>query len=343
MKTVSRRLFTIVTVCIITLLLNGCFGSPRMRMGCLPTSTPGGSFLNPERLGPHSYGYGGALFERDGIVYTCKAGHVDVTHLRWNADYAKYLAGKIEKTVMRDKKGFSFRIVLEQSQHVIRFEYPDSWVEMPEEEKAQAARRIALMVGPYIAYTATTWHEIATFYGTHYVGFEPEANSAFSWEDSFSNLLGTHLAVRAMLDEENSYNKAMAIVLDEEMERLGVRSRKDALEAAEKMRGEWFNGNFFVETTMKNFDIGLDGSVTPTLVPEAKGCETKPVRYQVFTTDILDEYGIKMTYQIKPNIFEAGKIYKAIGNKDVYPARDYPLIMEDIKRRAIEKGYQFDE
>ena len=343
MKTVFGRLLTITTICLFVLMLNGCIGSPRMRMGCLPTSTPGGSFLKPERLGPHSYGYLGAFFERDGIVYTCKAGHIDVTHLRWNADYAKYLAEKTKKTLMNNKKGFSFKIVLEQSRHVLRFEYPESWINMPEDQKAQAAQEIAYMIGPYIAFAATTWHEIVTFYGTHYVGFEPEANSSFSWEDSFSNLLGTHLAVKAMMDTEHSYNKSMTIILDEELEKLGVRSKKEALAAAEKMRGEWFNGNFFVETTMKNFDIGLDGAVTPTLVPEAKGCETKAVSYSVFTTDILNNYGIKMTYQIKPNIFEAGKIYKAIGHKDVFPARDYPAIMADIKRQAAEKGYKYDE
>ncbi len=69
---------------------NGCIAQPRARMGCLPTHTFAGTFLDPDNLGSHSYGPLAAMFEGDGIVYTCKGGNIDITHLRWNADYTRY-------------------------------------------------------------------------------------------------------------------------------------------------------------------------------------------------------------------------------------------------------------
>ena len=343
MKPAVTKTITLMLLSAISVLFTGCIGAPRMRMGCLPTSTPGGTFLNPDRLGKHSYGPAGSLSEGDGIVYTCKAGHVDVTHLRWNADYTKFLANKTQKTLMRDKDGFRFRIVMEQSDHVIKFTYPDSWINMPKNEKAKAAETISYHLGGYITYLATTWHEIATSYGTRYVGFEPEENSAFSWEDTFSNLLGCHLAVEAMLDKEHSFNKAMTIAIDKRLKALGIVSRKEALSAAEKTRGDWFKGNFAVETIMKNYDIGLDGSVTPVVVPNVEGCGSGKVKYMTFTKDILKQYGIEMTYEIKPNIFEAGKIYKAAGHNDIFPERDFPAIIKDLKERAKERGWKWQD
>ena len=341
MKNTFPRVISTIVLVAIVFLAGGCFGQPRMRMGCLPTSTPGGTFLDPDHLGNHSYGPLGAFGEKDGIVYTCKAGHIDITHLRWNADYTRFLALKTQKTLMKNKDGFSFRIVLEQSDHVISFKYPKSWINMDKAEKEKAAKYISYHIGPYITYLATTWHEIATAYGTHYIGFEPEENSAFSWEDTFSNLLGCHLAVEAMLDKDHSFNKAMTIVLNKKMKELGAIPRKNALAAAEKMRGNWFKGNFAVETKMKNYDIGLDGSVGPAVIPNVIGCSSQKIKYKTFTKDVLKRYGIEMTYEIKPNIFESGKIYSAIGQNKVFPERDYPAIMKDLKQRAKKRNWQW--
>ena len=69
----------------------------------------------------------------------------------------------------------------------------------------------------------------------------------------------------------------------------------------------------------RNFDIGLDGYVTPTLVPGI--CRDEPVTYPVPNLDILEEYGFSMEYEIKPNVLEQGDIFRAAGEKRIYPAR----------------------
>lgn len=344
MKNTATR--TIYSAAIIGLAIaaNGCLDAPRPRMGCLPTHTFAGTFLNPENLGSHSYGPLGGPFEGDGIVYTCKGGNIDVTHLRWNADYTRYAVNRTKKTLMRKGKGFSFNLAFEPSTHQIRFSYPDNWDDLPKQEKESIADEVAFAVGPYVAYGATMWHEILTWFGTHYMGFEPEFNSAFSWEDSYSNLLGTHLAVRAMRNKEHSYDKAMTIAIEEELDMLGVQPRSVAIEAAEQVRGKWYTGNLQVKISMRNLDMGLnDGFVSPTIIPDVADCDGEPVNYPVPNVDILDKYGLAMTYEIKPNVFEQGKVFKVIDAKRIYPAQHYPAIMAHISKEATDLGHTFIE
>ena len=110
----------------LVIFASGCnFGAPRIRMGSLPTPPPGPRFSNPNSLGKHSYRFN--PFEQNGIVYTCKAGHIDITHVRWCADYTRYLVKKTRKTLMKKGKGFSFNLTLELSTHMITFKSkPDS-------------------------------------------------------------------------------------------------------------------------------------------------------------------------------------------------------------------------
>jgi Protein of unknown function (DUF4056) len=323
---------------------NGCIDQPRPRMGCLPTHTFAGSFLCPENLGSHSYGPLGAMFEGNGIVYTCKGGSIDITHLRWNADYTRYAINQTKKTLMRKGKGFSFNLAFEPSTHQVRFSYPDNWRDLPKQEKERIADEVAFAVGPYVAYGATMWHEILTWFGTHYIVIEPEFNSAFSWEDTYSNLLGTHLAVKAMQDKEHSYDKAMTIALEEELAMLGVQPRSAAITASEKVRGKWYTGNFQVDMLMRNLDMGLDdGFVSPIIIPDVAGCDGEPVDYPVPNVDVLDKYGLAMTYEIKANVLEQGKVFKVIDAKRIYPARHYPAIMAHINKQAAELGNNFIE
>jgi len=133
----------------LAVMVNGC-DAPKPRMGCLPTSTPGSRFLNPYNLGAHSYGYRNVFFEKNGIVYTCRAGHIDITHLRWAADYTKYLAKRTYKTLMNNCTGFSFKSPLERSKQVVRFDYPRYWKNLSQKSRERIATRIErkIIMGP---------------------------------------------------------------------------------------------------------------------------------------------------------------------------------------------------
>lgn len=323
------------------LAAGGCnFNAPKVRVGYLPTSTIGISFPDPNNLGKHSYQFN--PFEKGGIVYTCKAGHIDIDHIRGSADAAKYLISRSRETLMRRKEGFSFTFTMERSAHEIKFSYPENWDSLAQNEKERIADDISFAVGHYMAFNATAWHEILTWFGVRFAGFEPEFNSAFSWEDVYSNLLGAKLAVEAIKDPNHSYNEAMTLAINRELKKLGVQSAKTAKYASEKMRGKWFTGNIFVDTLRRNTDIGLDGFVTPVIVPGI--CEDKPLSYPVPNLDVLSKYGFSIQYTILPKEFEKGKILRIIypdGNgKTIEPARDFRKIMEFIEKQAVEKyGY----
>jgi hypothetical protein len=344
-KSLKKIISSAAGVCL-AVMVNGC-DAPKPRMGCLPTSTPGSRFLNPYDLGAHCYNYRNVFFEKNGIVYTCRAGHIDITHVRWAADYTRYLVKKTYKTLVNKHRGFSFRSPLERSKQIAQFNYPRYWKNQPQKSRERIAHKVSLEVGPYLAYTALTWHEILTWFGVHFAGIEPEFNSAFSWEDSFSNLLGTRLAVIALRDTRHSYDEAMTLAIDRELEKLGVQPRNVAIAAAEKMRGKWFRGNILVDTKKRNFDIGLDGYVTPTLVPDLQECKrARPFSYPV-TKPKLYIYGFSMKYEIEPREWEKGEILKIVytnrRGKKIYPAKHFPKIMDYIKRQAIAKGYDYDD
>jgi hypothetical protein len=324
----------------LVILANGCgLHLPRTRMGTLPTPPPGPRFYEPHELGRHSYHF--SPFEKNGIVFACKAGHIDITHVRWSADHTRYLTKKTRKTLMKKGKGFTFRLSLELSQHKVKFSYPEYWDDLTHKEKEEIAEIIAFEVGPYLAFNATLWHEILTWFGVHFIGVEPEFNSSFSWEDIYSNLLGTKLAVEALKNTKHGYNKAMTLAIDRKLRQLDAQPKSTAIYAVEKMRGEWFTGYLLVDTIRKNMDIGLDdGFVTPVIVPGiCYGTEPEPLA--VPTVDILAKYGFSMKYEIYPYELERYKIFRAVypdGNGEkVEPDKHFARLMYHIKRQAVEE------
>ena len=101
------RILNSITLTGVILFAGGCgIHAPRPRMGTLPTPPPGPRFGDPNNLGNHSYQF--SPFEKNSIIYTCKAGHLDITHIRWNADHTRFLSNKTRKTLLKKKEGFSF-------------------------------------------------------------------------------------------------------------------------------------------------------------------------------------------------------------------------------------------
>lgn len=333
----AKTLYSLSVLSLI-ILANGCgLHPPRTRWGTLPTPPPGPRFCEPDKLGGHSYGQN--LFEKNGIVYTCRAGHIDITHVRCGADHTRYLIDKVHNALMEKDTEFTFSVSLEHSRHRVKFAYPDYWDRLSNKKKEQIAKRIAFELGPYLAYNALLWHEILTWYGVHFIGVEPEFNSSFSWEDIYSNLLGTKVAVEALKDTKHTYNKAVTLAMKRNLTELGVRSKSTAIEASEKMRGEWYTGILAVDTLRKNMDIGLDdGYVSPVIVPGiCTGTRPKPLAIPAIR--YLPIYSFSMKYEIYPKEWEKGRILSAIypdGNGEVVePERHFARLMFHIKRQAV--------
>jgi hypothetical protein len=315
---------------------------PRIRFGTYPSSNIGTSFLGPD-LGSHGYHFRPS--EKNGVVYTCRGGHIDIIHVRIAADWTAYLTARTYRHLMKRDRGFSYKLAVDRSRCFVTLSYPEDWDHLSRIKQMALAKEVALAVGPYLTYTLTTWHEILTWYGFKCMGLFPEFPSAFSWEDSYSNLLGTVVAVRALQDAEHRYNEAVKIALDREMQQLGIQPARVARQASESVRGRWFTGNviFLVDMKKRNFDIGMeDGFVTPTLVPGVSACrDTGPASYPVPTLDVLARHGFSMTLEIEPHEWERDKILRVVyGNERherINPEEHLGIIMDDIRRQAAAK------
>lgn len=326
----------------IVLAVGGCSinDEPRPRLGSYATSTPGTNFIDLTNLGEHKY-YDG-LFEKNGIVYTCEGGHIDIAHLRIGADYTRYLFKRTKHCLMTTDRQFSFKLNVEPSRYYVNLTYPKEWKSLSDEEKEQIADEVALELARHFAFTMVTWHEVLTFFGYKSMAFVPEFASAFSWEDNYSNLLGVHLATAAIKDKERDYDTAMTMQIKEELESLGIQSAASARASAEKMRGVWFEGNFLVTMKVRNMDIGLgDGTVTPLLVPGV--CEgAQPRLYPIPTIESLAKYGFSMTLQVEPQEYEKGQILKVVcpdgGCKRVLLPADLPIYMDYLEKQAKALG-----
>ena len=318
--------------------------SPRIRLASYASSSLGTVFIGPNDLGTHSYRSGGD--EGNGILYACKAGHIDIAHLRKAADWTAYLADKTYKELKQKRRKFTFKL-WEPSRYFVRLEYPANWDELAEIEKDLITRDVSIKLGQYFAFTGLTWHEILTWFGYSSVPWYPEFPSAFSWEDVFSNLLGTHLAVEALLSTGHSYDEAMTLALARTVAQLDARPRETARRAAQSAKGRWYEGNllFLVDIRKRNLDIGLDdGRVTPWIIPFLPECRgVVPQAYPVPTLDLLGMHGFSVKVEIEPRELQKKRILRIVypdpkqRRKRLEPAVHFPAIMEYIRQDVIRR------
>jgi hypothetical protein len=315
---------------------------PRVRYGAYPMAVLGAPVAGPE-LGSHSYYL--SLAEKNGVAYTCRGGHVDTLHVRIAADWTAYLAARTYQHLMSHDAGFTYRMAVDRSWAHVRFSYPADWDRLPEARRRAVAREVALAVGSYLAFTMNTWHEIITWFGYKSVGLPSEFPSAFSWEDSYSNVLGTIVGVRALRDSKHTYNQAVKIALDEEMQKLGIEPTSVARHVSRMIEHDWYTGKTIVsvDIKMRNFDIGLgDGYITPMLIPDVAQClDARPVSYPVPNLDPLAKHGFALSLEIEPHEWERHKplriVYGDRPGTRIRPETDFPLLMDHICRRAAAK------
>ncbi|OHB66174.1 MAG: hypothetical protein A2Y77_04555 [Planctomycetes bacterium RBG_13_62_9] len=313
---------------------------PRIRPGSYASETHGVHFPDPEHLGPHSYRLNWS--EKNGIVYTCRGGHIDIAHVRKAADWTGFLAAYVLDRLQRGETRLRFRL-WEPSVYTVELTLPANWGLLSTAQREQIARDVSRGLGQYLAYTAMTWHEILTWFGYRPKGYKTEFPSAFSWEDTYSNLLGTCIAAAALQDQERAFDEAVTAILQQQLEELGVQPAHTARNVSRALRGQWYSRKGFLTTISKrSFDVGLDdGCVTPCLVPMLPACEVAQGRLlPVPTLDFLAAYGFSARLEIEPRVWEAGKILDvAYPNRSgrmrkLDPTVHFPRIMSHLEQSA---------
>jgi hypothetical protein len=333
-----KQSIVMVSIVLSLIVVAGCSvnGSPRPRMGSYPASALPTKFLDVNNLGNHSYGMG--LSENNGLVYTAEGGHIDIAHLRIAADNTRYLYGRVRQCLLNNDPEFTFKLNVEPSTYHADIQYPSYWQTIPQDYREKIADKMSLEMSRYFTFTMTTWHEVLTWFGYKCVFFLPEKSSAFSWEDIYSNLLGTQLGAQALQDDRHDYNRAMTILLKEELLALQAQPPRVAKQAAREMVDNLRHIN-----RTRNTDIGLyDGLVTPTLATGV--CkDAQPKSLPVPALDEVHKYGFAINLEIEPREFERGKILRIIypqgGRKTVSPAEHLPIVMNYVEKDAMKNGY----
>lgn len=312
---------------------------PCTRLGCFATATIGTTFQDPEKLGAHSYQFN--MAEKNGIVYTCMGGHIDLAHLRNVADWTAYLASVTYEELQDGQTDFSFRLG-EEINGYVEIEYPAGWSDISDDTRDMILFDVSTGLGQYCAYQSSIWHEIVTWFGYKCTGIYPEFGSSFSWEDTFSNLLGCHIGYLALYDRRHGYNEAVTLTLQQELEKLDAQPAKTARLASQLVRGDWYTGETpIVFMKGRNLDTGLDdGYVTPWVVGGLCDCrDEQAVSYVVPSLAFLEQYGFKATFEIEPKVWEKDKIFRIVfpdgkKTKRFDLSEKMAVIMDHIEKQA---------
>jgi hypothetical protein len=206
------------------------------------------NLLGPDDLGRHEYDGGTPMVggfdfdslktgEKNGLVFTCRAGFVDTAHLRLWADFSLFLTAWVGAnletggTLHIKEEGGARKIILQPLEPGVLQQY--------------TRRELATPIAQWLAWQLSVWHEIATWYGWSHVGMFPELASAFSPEDFYSNLLGIRLLGALVYERaaisEDSYNDEMTSLMRLTLSLLGAQPAEIGASAARYADGIWWD------------------------------------------------------------------------------------------------------
>ena len=319
---------------------------PRMRPSPYFGSISGIKYADFKDLGRHNYG---SFFgEKNPLVYTAKAGYIDIGHLRESADRTRYLFEVCNANIVKGNTRFLYKVI-EPAIYSVTIEYPENWDQFPESQKRTISREISIDLGQYFAHQSTIWHEIVTWFGYSSVGLLSEQPSSFSWEDTYSDLLGTKLAAEVLRENSEPYNEAMTQIISDELAKLVPQSIETAKKATKRIKGQWYSGRYpFLKMKKRNFDVGYDDkAISPFRVPGIAS-EVPEVPCTLPSLDSLDKYGFKIHLKMTPKESQKSRVLKMAYPKkesdSLQPAVHFPKIITCIRQEAIRKvGWDVDK
>lgn len=210
-------------------------------------------------LGQHRYHPRSLFDEKSGLVYTCRAGLIDIGHLRGAADMVAHLYARLGAV---DGAG---RLALDLA---------DGALEVTLARPLSDAERLG--VAQRVAYDLTVWHEIVTGSGDRTVPIFSEIFSALSPEDLYSDLVGTRLGAAAIASPL-PYDAAMQALLSDFLARVQARPLATTRAALDQVEGRWWRAQ--VAVPRPELLAARNPAFAPPLLPwqvpspEALGCE----------------------------------------------------------------------
>ncbi len=278
-----------------------------------------------ERIGPHQY-LGGSE-EENGIIYTRRGGFIDLGHLRDQADWTSFLFLQLNRPLDLD----TMQIVLGNEGGLKTLYLRDI-------EGVCEATRIKLAGA--IAYDLSSWHEIATWFGSSMIPFIPERYSSFSVEDAYSNLLGVTIGMKA-IQSAYPYEEAMTMLINEALRDLEVvRSEQETYDAMEVVEKLWWTRDFKLPTwkVLVEREMDLYPELSPWLIPSISDIPLRPMKLEV---PLVDESGVPLNthYELQIRLNHKFPLKKMFfDRKDrTISQRDYPMLIERARAELARK------
>lgn len=325
----KRRLFLLMTAgCI---LLAGCGTPISDGSGYEWGHTGAGSFDNdPFNLAP----FGSPVVDGNGILYTLRSGTIDPDHIYGWARKTKSYYDDLYKCLSTDCGHLSsgyFKVTLL---------YPAAWKQMPAAQKEKAARQMAVEAAQYLAFNDGLWHEMATWYGHRTFPLISDFQSALSWEDLYSDRLGTVIAARA-IERGGDFEYNVTLLTKEELKNRQLVDTGRARSITATMEHKAYeNDPVAKEILWRSMDIGTgDGQINPAVFPGFT--DKEPIPLPAPTLDLLAKHGIKAKIVVSPSSPKYGTIKSKAGiTGDYDPAVHNPKILAVIKADALRRGFR---
>lgn len=313
-------------------------GIPKGRVGAMPCPGPFTFYVSadPGKLGTHAYSSALPVANGEtarGIVYTLHGGFIDIAHLRKAADWTAYHQVRIRHALEEGRKCMVLPGKEGGSYH-LSFSYPASWSGMSASGKKAAMDELSIRLAQRLAIIQTEWHEIATWFGYSSTPF-PEKQSAFTYDDPVSHVVGARVAGMALRQGSGNYNASVTWFLKKELDRLGAVSPPETERAIRLVKDKWWHNGQMLH---RQLDIGsTDGEVRPWIVPGYPDGNT--ATGEVFKVPTLDhvagqDFRNFAQVEIEPGL-DAWKNMRRVlpANPDrCLPSRDFPILMAYIKQ-----------
>lgn len=297
-----------------------------------------------EQIAPHAYvshsnveEVAELVGERYGLVYTCRGGFIDIAHASDFADWTAYLSAQILRTTTAEQQ-----IVMPCAAGTARLTLhalPDGDPRGGMESALALAQRIAYQLS--VLHEITSWFEVSTF------SFVSEKVSAFSPEDSYSNLLGTYIGRRAVLNPQ-PYDQAALTELKSALRELGAVAIADTRAAFDQVAGHWWDGTKRLPdptvARRRNLEWGPD-TLTPWRTPKplaacAPFAEKSAETLSIPSRDPAAHTPLAARYQLEFRLDRERlpKSFPYPRESNVVTPDDFPRLIETI-RGEIEKEY----
>lgn len=320
-----------VCLAVVSVLLTGC-GTPFSDgSGYEWGHTGAGSFDNdPFNLAP----FGSPVIDGNGILYTLRSGTIDPDHIYGWARKTKSYYDDLEQALAADTGELSsglFKVTLQ---------YPANWKQMAPETKKQAVRTIALETAQYLAFNDGLWHEMATWYGHRTFPLISDFQSALSWEDLYSDRLGTFIAAQA-IENPGDFTKNVSIVTKQELQKRELVDTDRARSITKTMENIAYEDDPFAKKILwRSMDIGTgDGQINPAVFPGFS--DKEPIALPAPTLDQLKQHNIRARIVVAPSSPKYGTIRKKAGIDGPYePALHNEKILAVIKQDALKRGFR---